>query len=104
VGSTLENAGYSKQTTSQARQELFRAACGIAPELAGYPVIRHWAGLRPASPDGIPFIGEHSEISGLYLNTGHFRNGVVMAPASVQLLVDCMLKRGSFTDPAPYAF
>lgn len=104
AGSTLEHAGYSKETTPQAREQLMHAAFGIAPALADYPVIRHWAGLRPASPEGIPFIGGHSEISGLYLNTGHFRNGVVMAPASAQLLVDSLLKRDSFTDPAPYAF
>lgn len=104
AGSTLEHAGYNKETTPQAREELMQAAFSIAPGLAGYPVIRHWAGLRPGSPEGVPFIGEHSEISGLYLNTGHFRNGVVMAPASAQLLVDCLLQRDSFTDPAPYAF
>jgi glycine oxidase len=104
AGSTLEHVGYDKETTPQAREELMQAASTIAPSLADYPVIRHWAGLRPGSPEGIPFIGEHSEISGLYLNTGHFRNGVVMGPASAELLVDCMLKRASFTNPAPYAF
>jgi glycine oxidase len=104
VGSTLEEAGFNKDTTPQAREELLEAAIGIVPVLADYPVIRHWAGLRPGSPDGTPYIGKHSEIRGLYLNTGHFRNGVVMAPASAQLLVDCLLKRASFTDAAPYVF
>jgi glycine oxidase len=104
AGSTLEYAGYCKETTPQAREELMQAAFTIAPVLADYPVIRQWAGLRPGSPEGIPFIGEHSETRGLYLNTGHFRNGVVMAPASAQLLADCLLKRDSFTDPASYVF
>ena len=102
AGSTLEHVGFSNETTSQAREELMQAAFSIAPGLADYPVIRHWAGLRPGSPEGIPFIGEHSEISGLYLNTGHFRNGVVMAPASARLLTDLMLGRASFTDARPY--
>ncbi|MCG6887783.1 MAG: glycine oxidase ThiO [Proteobacteria bacterium] len=104
AGSTLEHTGYSKETTPQAREQLMKAALRIAPGLAEYPVIRQWAGLRPGSPEGIPFIGEHSETRGLYLNTGHFRNGVVMAPASARLLVDGLLKRDSFTDSAPYVF
>ena len=53
-------------------------------------------------PDGIPIIGEHPEINGLYLNTGHFRNGVILAPASAQLLLDIMLGRASFTGPDAY--
>ncbi len=104
AGSTLEHTGFHKQTTPQARAELLEAAVRIVPALADYPLIRHWAGLRPGSPRGIPFIGKHSEVSGLYMNTGHFRNGVVMGPASAELLADCLLERDSFTDPAPYAF
>jgi glycine oxidase len=72
------------------------------PALSDYNIVGHWAGLRPGTADGVPFIGEHPEISGLYLNTGHFRNGVVMAPASAQLLVDGMLGQTSFTDSRPY--
>ena len=104
AGSTLEYVGYDKETTPQAREELMQAACTIAPRLADYPVIRHWAGLRPGSPSGIPFIGRVKNIRGLYINAGHFRNGVVMGPASAELLVDCLLERESFTDPADYVF
>ena len=66
-------------------------------------IIRHWAGLRPATATGVPYIGEHPQIHGLFVNAGHFRNGVVMAPGSAQLLADCMLKRDSFTRFEPYA-
>jgi glycine oxidase len=102
AGSTLEYAGFCKEVTDQARQELRQAALSILPALAEYPLVQHWAGLRPGSPKGVPYICEHSEISGLYLNTGHFRNGVVMGPASAQLLADCLLQRESFTDFMPY--
>ena len=102
AGSTLEYTGFNKATTPEARALLAAQAVRIAPVLADYPVIRHWAGLRPGTRDGIPFICEHSEISGLYLNAGHFRNGVVMGPASARLLVDRMLGRDSFTEFAPY--
>ena len=102
AGSTLEDVGFNKQTTAAARTLLQARACTIVPGLAGCPLIRHWAGLRPSSPDGVPFIGRCSEIRGLYVNTGHFRNGVVMGPAAAQLLVDCMLGRPGLADFAPY--
>ena len=103
AGSTLEYAGYDKATTETARKTLIEKALDLVPALAGYPVIRHWAGLRPGTAAGVPYIGEHPQISGLYVNSGHFRNGVVMAPGSAQLLVDCMLQRESFTGFEPYA-
>ena len=102
AGSTLEYMGFDKETTQQARDLLSRTAISLVPELAQANIIKQWAGLRPGTVDGIPFIGECPGIRGLYLNTGHFRNGVVMAPASVQVLLDRMLGREGFTDYGPY--
>ena len=103
IGSTLEYTGFNKETTSEARELLVERAISLAPVLADYEVIRHWAGLRPGTSDGIPFIGKHPGIDGLFVNAGHFRNGVVMAPASAQLLVDILLERDSFTGIQPYS-
>ncbi len=102
VGSTMESAGFVKETTEAAREDLIAAAYGICPELAAYPVTHQWAGLRPSSPQGVPFIGEHPEIRGLIVNTGHFRNGIVLAPASARLAADLVLERDGTLDPAPY--
>ncbi len=102
VGSTMEEAGYDKQTTEAARDELLDTALRLVPALGDYPVERHWAGLRPGSPDGVPYIGEHPEVAGLFVNSGQFRNGVVMAPASARLLADIMLGRPPILDPLPY--
>jgi glycine oxidase len=102
AGSTLENTGYRKHTTRDARDSLTTRALELLPGLFDYPVVGHWSGLRPGVEGGIPLIGEVNEISGLYLNTGHFRNGVGMAPAAARLLVDGMLGRASITDPRPY--
>ncbi|MCY1459085.1 Glycine oxidase [compost metagenome] len=66
-------------------------------------MVKHWAGLRPGSPDGIPFIGPVPEHDGLWLNCGHFRNGLVLAPASCQLLTNLLLGQAPIVDPAPYA-
>lgn len=103
VGSTVEHVGFDKTTTEAAREELMAAAMRLVPAVAGWPLERHWAGLRPGSPDGIPYIGEHPAVRGLYLNVGHFRNGVVLGPASARLLADLMVGRPPFVDPLPYA-
>ena len=103
VGSTLENTGFQKETTDQARKELERYAREMLPGLAGFPVEHHWAGLRPSSPRGVPFIGRFPGTSGLFLNSGHFRNGVVLAPASARLLADMLLERKPILPGEPYA-
>jgi glycine oxidase len=102
VGSTMEEVGFDAGTTAAAKEELLAAAVGLVPALAACELERHWAGLRPGSPDGVPYIGEHPEVAGLYLNSGHFRNGVVMAPASARLLADLVLGRAPILDPAAY--
>ena len=104
VGSTMEELGFDKTPTEAAARDLRAAAEEIVPSLKDCPMIAHWAGLRPGSPDGVPFIGRHPEIEGLYLNVGHFRNGLCTAPASARLLADLMLGREPILDPAPYRF
>lgn len=104
VGSTMEETGFDKTPTPGAAKELARVAESLVPALARCPVEAHWAGLRPGSPDGVPFIGPLPGWDGLYVNAGHFRNGVVTAPASARLLADLVLGRPPILDPAPYRF
>lgn len=103
IGSTMEEVGFDKTVTDEARNDLAAVACALVPALANIPVERHWAGLRPGSPTGVPFIGAHPKVKGLFINAGHFRNGVVMGPASAELLADLVLDRPPIVDPAPYA-
>ncbi|WP_417330132.1 glycine oxidase ThiO [Halomonas cupida] len=103
AGSTLEEAGFDKQTDDQARESLKASACAIIPALADYEIEHHWAGLRPGSPDGVPFIGRAPGWDNLFVNAGHYRNGLVLAPASTHLLVDLLLERSPIIDPEPYA-
>ncbi len=103
VGSTVELAGFDKHTTEEARRELHGFAVELAPRLAGIPIEHHWAGLRPGVPAGIPYIGPYPGLEGLYLHTGHFRNGLVMGPASTELLLQLIEGRPPLLDPAPYA-
>lgn len=102
IGSTLEEADFDKTTTEQARASLYASAVAMVPALAECRVERHWAGLRPAAPDGLPFIGEVPDIAGLFVNAGHYRNGLVLAPAATRLLVDQLLGREPIIDPAPF--
>ena len=102
VGSTLEHTGFKKEVTSSAREELMAEAFRIIPALEKAEVEHHWAGLRPGSTDGIPYICAIPEMEGLYLNTGHFRNGVVLGPASARLMSDLILKRPPILDLNQY--
>lgn len=103
VGSTLEHAGYDKTPTGDALQSLKASAVELLPELEGATVVAHWAGLRPGSPEGIPYIGPVPGHAGLWLNCGHYRNGLVLAPASSQLFTDLLSGAEPIIDPAPYA-
>ncbi|WP_371233257.1 glycine oxidase ThiO [Pseudomonas sp. QE6] len=103
VGSTLEHAGFDKTPSAEALASLRASAEELIPALAGQEPIKHWAGLRPGSPQGIPFIGEVPDHRGLWLNTGHYRNGLVLAPASCQLLADLMQQHSPIIEAAPYA-
>jgi len=98
----LEMRGFDKQTTAEGLDELRETAYAIMPALRDLPINNHWSGLRPGSPNGVPYIDEHPEIAGLYVNAGHYRYGVTMALASVQLLTDVMLGRTPCLDPTPY--
>jgi glycine oxidase len=87
AGSTVEDVGFDKSATAEVSETLARKAVELMPLLKEAPLIRHWSGLRPGSPENIPVIGRHPEVENLYLNTGHFRYGVTMAPASAEQLL-----------------
>lgn len=102
VGSTLERVGFDKQTTAEAKASLYQTALNICPQLEQHELERHWAGLRPGSPEGVPYIGAVPGYNNLAINAGQYRNGLVLAPASTRLLADILLKRQPVIDPTPY--
>jgi len=102
LGSTLEFNDFDKSTSTEVLEELKQESYRIIPALRDYPVEKQWAGLRPGSIDGIPYIGEHPQLKNLYVNAGHFRNGVVIGLASCQLLVNQLLGQDNIVDSAPY--
>lgn len=102
VGSTLEDVGFDKSTTVEAMNSLRQRAQLLLPALRNMPLVQHWAGLRPASPGNIPSIGRHPQLENLYINSGHFRYGVTMAPASAAILLNELNGVEQPFDVAPY--
>lgn len=102
AGSTLEKIGFDKSVSSGALDELHRAAVELVPLLDTLPVERQWAGLRPGTEKGIPYICQHDEIEGLYVHAGHFRNGIVLGAASAELMADIVSGREAWCDASPY--
>jgi glycine oxidase len=91
VGATVEDVGFDERTTVAGVRDLLEAACDLVP-LARTAAFRDArAGLRPASSDGLPIIGRSTTMSGLVYATGHFRNGVLLAPLTAQLVADMLL-------------
>ncbi len=82
VGSTMEEVGFDKRTTQPAIDDLVRLAGELAPPLAGLNVEKCWAGLRPATPDGMPLLGRIPTVENAWIAAGHFRLGLTLAPAT----------------------
>ncbi|WP_114417946.1 glycine oxidase ThiO [Marinospirillum perlucidum] len=103
AGSTLEYVGFDHHTTDDALYSLKETACQLLPALKTCEVEHHWAGLRPGSQDGIPYMGEVPGYRNLFMSAGHFRNGLVLAPAATQVMADQLLQQEPQLDPTPYA-
>ena len=85
LGSTLEEAGFDKRTDAETLHRLQHAATALLPSLAGARILEAWAGLRPGTPDELPILGT-SPIPGYFLATGHFMNGILLAPATARVM------------------
>jgi glycine oxidase len=102
AGSTLEHTGFSKNTTNEAQEDLYQSAIELVPQLAEAEIEHHWAGLRPGTSDGIPYICHHPDINGLYISSGHFRNGVILGAASATLMKDIIMQKSPILPTEPY--
>jgi glycine oxidase len=104
AGSTVEDAGFDKTITVDAATELAAKALALLPQLEHAPLIKHWSGLRPGSPDNLPVIARHPQFDNLYVSTGHFRYGVTMAPASAEILAQLVCGEALAEGAGEYAF
>jgi len=83
IGATVESAGFDERVTAEGVAGLLRAALAAAPALSS------WAGLRPGTPDGLPFLGA-TPLEGYFVASGHYRNGILLAPATARLIADAV--------------
>lgn len=96
AGSTLENAGFEKRVTPAGLAQILEAARDIIPALADAQVLESWAGLRPGTPDALPILGP-TDVEGLLIATGHYRNGILLGPVTAKLVREWITKgRTSF--------
>lgn len=85
VGATVEEAGFDKRTDLATIQRFHRAALELVPELRNGKILESWAGLRPGTPDGLPILGA-TATSGYFVATGHFRDGILLAPITAEVM------------------
>jgi len=102
VGSTAERVGYDKRVTPGALETLRARAERLCPVLGGGETLRVWAGLRPASKDGLPFLGE-SATARLFVATGHFRNGILLGPLTGEIVAALVTGAAPPIDLGPFA-
>jgi glycine oxidase len=85
IGATVEEAGYDKRTDPATIQRMHQAAIRLVPALRDARVHEAWAGLRPGSPDNLPILGE-TATPGYFVATGHFRDGILLAPVTAHVM------------------
>jgi glycine oxidase len=88
VGATVERAGFQRAVTAEGISGLLHAAIELVPSLRELPIARMWCGFRPWAPDSLPVLGPWPGIEGLFVATGHFRNGILLAPVTARLMTE----------------
>lgn len=101
-GSTMELAGFDKKVTAGGLRHVLDTALALVPGLADAPVQGSWANFRPFTDDKLPVLGE-TPVRGLFLATGHFRNGILLSAVTAEILCDAVLGRPATIDLGPFA-
>jgi glycine oxidase len=102
VGATVEEVGFDKRTDVETIQRLNRAAIAIVPNLRNAKILEDWAGLRPGTPDALPILGA-TAIPGYYVATGHFRDGILLAPITAQVMAEVITGSNCSYDLSPFS-
>lgn len=100
VGSTMEDVGYEKRVTADALLRLLSAARQVLPAIERSTFVEAWAGFRPDTPDHLPILGEAEP--GLLIATGHFRNGILLAPITARLIAELVTSGQASRDLTPF--
>ncbi|QDS99702.1 glycine oxidase ThiO [Adhaeretor mobilis] len=93
VGSTVEEVGFNARTTNEGIAGLLEFVARIAPPLAELSIEKTWAGLRPATPDGLPYLGPCGDLENAWVATGHFRAGLQLSTGTARVMADAMCEK-----------
>jgi glycine oxidase len=102
VGATVEEAGFDKRTDLATIQRFHRAAIDLVPELQNGKILENWAGLRPGTPDALPILGA-TATPGYYVATGHFRDGILLAPITAEVMAAVVEGHAPEYDLTPFS-
>jgi glycine oxidase len=102
AGSTVEEAGFDELVTAAGLTKILQSALAICPELGDAEVIETWAGLRPGTPDDLPILGP-ADREGLWIATGHYRNGILLAAATANLFRNWIVRANPGIDVAAFS-
>jgi glycine oxidase len=102
IGSTAEEVGFDKTVNVDTIQRLHQAAANLVPELGELRIHEAWTGLRPGTPDALPILGA-TTIGGYFVATGHFRDGIMLAPITAALMTDMVLGNEPHLDLSPFS-
>jgi glycine oxidase len=103
VGATVEEAGFDVTVDAAAVEGLLAAAAAVVPGLAAAPLHSRWAGLRPGTADDLPLLGADPELEGLIWATGHYRNGILLAPLTAEVVTALAEGEAPSVDLTPFA-
>jgi len=102
VGASLENAGFETGVTVEAVHQLLASTLKLLPGLRHAQIEQQWMGFRPGSPDGLPFLGPIAAKKGLWVATGHYRNGVALAPITANVMADWVMGVAPTLEMSPF--
>jgi glycine oxidase len=102
IGSTVEDVGFDKQVNPETIQALVQSAANLVPEIGEGRIHENWTGLRPGTPDKLPILGP-TTIPGYFVATGHYRDGIMLAPITAQLMASVILGSQCAYDLSPFS-
>lgn len=94
AGATVEHVGFDKSLTAAGEEFLRHNAFEIAPGLAKLQLSEKWAGLRPQAADSLPILGAFPGVKNLFAATAHYRNGILLAPKTAEIMADAITGSG----------
>jgi glycine oxidase len=103
IGATIEDAGFDKAVHASDIAHLRSLSAELLPPLVDAPQLEAWAGLRPATPDGLPLLGSLPNQPNHFIATGHYRDGILLAPATAHIMAQLLSGETPSTDLTPFS-